>query len=85
MWLLVVFVTMRIMRTFLPGVIQLSTDVSWWMLILWPNPAVFAVGWVAGVIAWVAIIRHRERAVVTMVAAIVALLISLFVIAMMVL
>jgi hypothetical protein len=46
MWLLVVFVTMRIMRTFLPGVIQLSTDVSWWMLILWPNPAVFAVdGW----------------------------------------
>jgi hypothetical protein len=40
---------------------------------------------VAGVIAWVAIIRHRERAVVTMVAAIVALLISLFVIAMMVL
>lgn len=83
MWLLVVFVTMRLMRTFLPGVIQLSPDFSWWMLIVWPNPAVFALGWIAGVLAWIAILLQHERAVVTYFAALVAVLITLLVIAIM--
>jgi cytochrome c-type biogenesis protein CcmH/NrfF len=82
MWLLVVFVVMRLMRTFLPGVIQLSPDFTWWLLVLWPSPVVFAVGWVAGVIAWFAILRQHDRAVLTVLAAIVAALISLLVLAM---
>jgi hypothetical protein len=76
MWLLMVFVTMRIMRTFLPDVMQRSPDVAWWMLILWPNPLVFAVGWVSGVLAWVSIVRQRERALLTLFAAGVAVLIT---------
>ena len=47
------------------------------MLILWPNPLVFAVGWVAGVCAWVAIIRDHDRNIVTYLAATVATLITL--------
>jgi hypothetical protein len=76
-WLLVTFIILRILRTFLPNVIQLNPDFNWWMIILWPNPLVFAVGWVAGICAWVAIIRQHERAVVVYVAATVAVLITL--------
>ena len=83
-WLFVVFVGLRIIRTFLPDVIQLSPDFSWWMLILWPNPAVFAVGWLAGVLAWIAIIRQHERALLTYFAAGVAVLITILLIAIMV-
>ena len=83
MWLLVVFVTMRLVRTFLPSVIDLNPDFNWWILIFWPNPVVFALGWTAGVLAWIAIIRQLERAVVTYVAAFVAVLISLLGIAIM--
>lgn len=75
-WLLVVFIVMRLVRTFLPDAIQLIPDVSWWMLVLWPNPLVFAVGWVSGVLAWVSIVRQRERALLTLFAAGVAVLIT---------
>lgn len=78
-WLLVLFVGMRIIRTVVPTFIQLNPDFNWWMLILWPNSLVFAVGWVAGICAWVAIIRQHERAVVVYVAAAVAVLITLLV------
>jgi len=47
------------------------------MLILWPNPLVFAVGWVAGVCAWAAIMRDHDRNIVTYTAATVAVLITL--------
>ena len=80
-WLFVVFVGLRIIRTFLPDVIQLSPDFTWWVLILWPNPAVFAVGWVAGVLAWIAIIRQHERALLTYFAAGVAVLITILLMA----
>lgn len=79
-WLFVLFVGMRSIRTFLPDAIQLSPDFSWWMLILWPNPLVFAVGWVAGVFAWIAIIRQHERAVTTYISAGVATLITVLLI-----
>lgn len=83
MWLLMLFIVMRIVRTFLPEVIGFPIDMTWWLVILWPNPLIFAVGWIAGIIAWLAILRQHERAVVTILAAIVAVLISLLVIAMM--
>ncbi len=85
MWLLLLFIVMRIVRTFLPEVIGFPIDMTWWLVILWPNPLIFALGWIAGIIAWLAILRQHERAVVTILAAIVAILISLLVIAMMVL
>lgn len=81
-WLFVVFVGLRIIRTFLPDAIQLSPDFSWWMVILWPNPVVFVVGWMAGVLAWFAIVRQHERALLTYVAAGVAVLITVLLIAM---
>lgn len=81
LWLFVTFVGLRIMRTFLPDVIQLTPDVTWWVLILWPNPLVFAVGWVAGVLAWIAIIRQHERALLTYFAAGVAVLITVLIVA----
>jgi hypothetical protein len=83
MWLLMLFIVMRIVRTFLPEFIGFPIDMTWWMVILWPNPAVFAVGWISGVLAWVAIIRQHERAIVTYIAALVAVLISILGIAIM--
>jgi hypothetical protein len=61
----------------------MNPDGNWWVLILWPNPLVFAVGWVVGVLAWIAIIRQHERAVLTYFAAGVAILITLLLVAMM--
>ena len=81
MWLLGVFIMLRIIRTVMPEFIQLTPDFTWWVLILWPNPAVFAVGWVAGVLAWIAIIRQHERALLTYFAAGVAVLITVLLIA----
>lgn len=84
MWLLGVFIALRVIRTVMPEFIQMNPDGNWWMLILWPNPLVFAVGWVAGVLAWIAIIRQHERALLTYFAAGVAMLITILLIAIMV-
>lgn len=84
MWVLVAFVVLRIVRTVMPEFIQMAPDGNWWMLILWPNPLVFAVGWVAGALAWIAIIRQHERALVTYFAAGVAVLITVLLVAIIV-
>lgn len=76
-WWLLCFVVLRIIRSVVPSFIQLNPDFNWWMLILWPNPLVFAVGWVAGVCAWLAIIRDHDRNIVTYLAAIMAVLSTL--------
>lgn len=77
--MLLLFMGLRIIRTVVPTYFQLNPDFSWWMLILWPNPLVFAIGWIAGILAWIAIIRKKERAVITYVAAVVAVLITILV------
>ena len=77
LWVLLLFVSLRIIRTVMPDYIQLDPDFTVWTFVLWPFQLVFAVGWVAGILAWIAIIWQKERAVVTFFAALVAVLITL--------
>jgi len=77
LWILLLFISLRIIRTVMPDYIQLDPNFTVWSLVLWPFQLVFAVGWIAGILAWIAIIWQKERAVVTFFAALVAVLITL--------
>ena len=82
MWLAVAFVVMFAINSVFVGALGTSTDPGWRAFSSTYLPfygiSMFAIGFVAGVVGLVAILKQRERSLVTLLTIVPALFVTLF-------